>query len=538
MEGNTQKFIKIFRDMYDSEKISFSPDLSFSDVMKDNNSRLEFLIRLLNMNENNIISSECRTLIEENIDFLKSFISGEYNKEIPVPTKYYKDMSDCSIVPRDNELDYLFNLIEANINVFDLLYKDRDIVLKLPDNSFNMNMERVLEVKEKNLAHLIGLTDSQEKDNPNSNLLLKYFLDNVEDHEQYGDTVATQFLHWIISKDGRSEIKKINQITLDFIKKDKKRNPNSYDKDGNIKNIARFKKDFKEATSLDYPIIKFSRYIAKAINNLNYLQLYNINQVILDYNAPIDPNTKKKVENDEKDIFIINTPLKKLISNTKNYTNAYEKIDNLIQLYIDNYGNNTSSLEAYLSSEGINVDDKDIEMYINLKMAYVFVGKHGIEPDQSNAENKISAAIGNSFNRDVHIIGFGTDFDLDEDENIKITDLDESVTNYAHCDTSISVTAADLINKYYKRGRAFFIDKIEDTNGHIIRLSNPIEEIDCYNLFMRVGYDKRHELEMLIDNFSYFARKYHKFKNMMKNNDIAPDNNPDKDYDDTPGKKR
>ena len=518
MISESKKIENLFKAMFNSYNINVNSNVSYNDIMESNNSRLTFLNKLLEEAINNNLSQDLLDILDNNIDFIYSFMNGDFNSELAVPERFFFDMEECTIVPNDQDLDYLFYLIETNLDIYNKLYGNKNILLTLPNMSFNMNMVRVLEIKKRNLPHLMGLTESEQKDNSNSNLLMKYFIEKIENHSKYGETLAEQFLNWVISDEGKSEIKNINKITKDFVNSDRRKYPKSYDEHGNIKDVYSFKKRFKDKTGLEFPIIKYSRYITKCINNINYMNLFNVNQMILDYNAPRDKKSGELLEKDEKDILIINTQIDRLIEKSKAYCELFDNLIKMLRLYDENNKSNPNNLriENTLKKIGININEKDILSYINLIKTHIFVGKHGIMPDDESAITKISNKIGKFFKRDIHIIGFDTDFDKDSNNNSKIIDLDKSSLNYAHCDTSISIKISDLLNKYYKRGRAFFIDKMQDTNEQIIRLSNPVEEINYYNLLVFLGIESNYNKDSLNKNFELFKSQYYVYKNTFK----------------------
>ena len=56
-------------------------------------------------------------------------------------------MDEFSIIPTQEDLKLLFKLVEINTKIFQTYYDNKKFYLILPDNSFNMNMGRILEIK-------------------------------------------------------------------------------------------------------------------------------------------------------------------------------------------------------------------------------------------------------------------------------------------------------------------------------------------------------------------------------------------------------
>jgi len=496
----TRKIEEIFKSLYESEKVSISKYQSFDEIMESNESRIKYLIGLFEKIENDELSEECKKIFTKNIEFLHSFIMGDLNEEFTVPNKFFYDKEECLIIPNEAEIEYLISLIEANKTMFEHLYKNKGITIELPKNSFHQNMRRILEVQEYNLAHLLGLTESEPTPDPSKNVLRKYFMSNVDNTEKYGEKISERLLNWILSEEGKNEIRKLNKITLDFVFEDKKNNPNTYDEKGNIKPKAleKFKNRFKQATGFEYPIIKFSRYITKCINTLNFLNMNNVNQIILDYNAP--PG-----KTDEKDIFIINSSTKLMSKEIVEYIKINNYVLELITRYAANKEN--KEIKEKLDKLGINVFDKDIAEFINLIQTNAFVGKHNISPSRAVALEKIRNIISKQFNKNIHLIGFDTEF------NGNTFDLDTRTTNYSHCDTSISLTASELVGEFYERGRVFFLDKVYDPSGtQLIRISSPKEEIEFIKQMSLVYQTDSKKVSVLKQNLLEFEKRYLKFK--------------------------
>lgn len=332
-------------------------------------------------------------------------------------------------------------------------------------------------------------------------------MEHIENTEQYGDKISERLLNWILSEDGKNELRMLNKITIDFICQDKKKYPNNYDSDGNIKqkSLEKFKIRFKEANGFDFQIIKFSRYITKCINSLNFLNMNNIFQIILDYNAP-------EGKNDEKDIFIVNSPISLISREIKEYVDLNNKIFDIINKYANNDEVLKEKIQDILEEIGIDINDKEIASFINLIQSYDFVGKHGINPNQNIALEKIRNIISEYFGKNIHLIGFDTEFDEQE------IGIEDNTINKAHCDTSIALTAPELVGEYYERGRAFFLDKIYDGNGSgLLRISTPEEEIlylEQMAFLEPQNFEYSNKLKFKLSNFK---NNYLTYKNSLGN---------------------
>lgn len=495
----------IFKELYDSDGIKVRLKNSFNYVMKSNETRLGYLNRLFKLIKNNELNQECCFIFDENIDYLYCFISGEYNNSFVVPKKYFDDKDDCLIVPNNDDLEYLFKLIKSNKTMYDSLYKNKKIMIELPQKTFNQNMIRVLSIEEYNLAHLLGLTDSEPVPDENKNILKKYFMSHVENNERYGEKISERLLNWILSEEGKKELRRLNNITINFINEDKVKYPNNYDSNGNIKSksLEKFKIRFKEANGFEYPIIKYSRYITKCINSLNFFHMNDIYQVILDYNA----SDGKK---DEKDIFIVNSSSSSMYYEIEKYIKLNNNILRLLTCYSNGDDKQKKDIQILLEEIGLDVNDKDMFLFTNLIQTYDFVRKHGINPNLDVPLEKIRNVISEYFDRNINLIGFDTEF------NNQIIELSDSMINSAHCDTSISLTMPELISEYYNRGRPCFLDKIYDSkNGDILRLSIPVEEIRYLEQMNFLEQYNLKDLNRLRNKLVKFTNNYFDYKKSL-----------------------
>lgn len=507
-----QKFYNIFKSLYESSHGIITRDFpTFDDAFEDNSTRVRFIERLFDNIDSEELSDECKEIFQNSIDFLHSYIIGDYSKSIEVPQLFFQDAFDGTYLPNTEDLNYLFSLLESNLRMFHQFYEGKNFLLKMPENSFNKGMNRIIEVREYNLAHLLGLTEHEGKENNESkNLLKKYFFTTVKEREKYGKEEAVQLLNWLITDEGKKEIIKMNNMTHQFIKEDEKSNPNSYI-NGKIKqkSLEQLRIRFKNSTGFDFPIINYSRYIVKCINTLNFLNMNNVNEMILDYNAPLG------IKN-EKDLFLVNCNEKTLEQLSLEYYDLRTCIEKLILEY-SNFPKEPQIIAKLLRKININITDKTIEDFMNLIQSYDFVGKHSIKPSSEQYEEIINQGMNELFHQNIHMIGFGSNFNITSTEgNIECCSLNEKKIMTTHCDTSISISISNLISQYYKLGRAFFIDKISETSGTgYIRVSNLTDEIS----FRKKFNDKvsQQSLEKLSYIKEQFEEKYEIYKNSLNN---------------------
>ena len=491
MIRSANKFTEYFYNLYKANHANIYREKSFEEIFENNKSRLEYLNKLFEEYKNNNMNHFGENVFEETIDYIVSFINGkEKESNMSIPEKYFLDKSLGAIIPSNKEMSFLLKLIETNTKMFEMIYLDNPLYIKLPNGTLNENMTRVLEIKRHNIAHLMGLTEYEDpgSNDPSKNLLKKHFYSIVKDTSVYnGNTDAERLLNWIVSKEGKEEILRIHNITLEFIEKDQKENPNSYI-NGNLKSdyktMEKFKVRYKNFTGLEYPIINFSRLIIKSINVLNFMKLNNLVEVILDFNAP-------RGTYNEKDIFLVNRNSKKVSDKINKFMDL--RTDLLITLYMYANDSKNEELKKKLLENNINVNALNIKDQLNIIKAFDFLGAYNIIPDDSIVDEKIVEAINKHFERNVNLIGFNTDFNND----IEIP-LNKEVQHKAHCDTSISLTIPELIGCYYKYGRTFFLDKIDSDKG-ILMISNINDEIYYLKRVNDIKQDANYDLNYLIE---------------------------------------
>lgn len=484
MIRSSKRFYEYFRGIYEASTGDLQSSKSFEEVFKDNESRLEFILKLFEAFDKNKLSIQSRRIFEETIDYVVAFMNGDRKgRDVKIPAEYHEDESLGAIIPSMEDVEFLLRLIQMNRNVFEMYYKDNLLALTLPDNTFNQNMQRCLEIKEKNLAHLLGLTEHEDpnKPDPNRNLLKKFILSKIANRSDYGYTDSEIVLNWITSEEGQAELLELHKKTLNFVAEDRKKFPNAYDSNGNLKpnsaTVDKFKQRYKAATGYDYPIINFSRFITKSANTLNFLNLNNVVEMILDYNAP-------EGKTNEKDIFLVLGPARKFLTRNNMYMDARSEI--LVAFYEYAFDPNNEDARQLLVAAGIDLRNEKIIDQLNIIKARDFIEYYGINPDDSIIDEQIVSGISGCFEREVHMLGFKTEFNGEKE-----IPLEDMRIHGAHCDTSISLTIPELVGHYYKRGRPFFLDKVESLRAEFGR-------DECYLLISNVR-DEINYLERVID---------------------------------------
>ncbi len=522
MIEQSRRFNEIMRGLYDSHRAKTNQ--SYENIMKDNCSRLDFLNSIFHDYEEGELSPDCRKIFKDNIDFINKFLQGDFKDPLVVPKVLQDDYKKQLIIPNQTEINYMLDLIRVNVEIYRALYKDRNFIIKLPDNSFNMNMSRILSIKEDKVAHLLGLTDSRDSQSEHKNLLKGYFIRTVgEDISKYGDTEATALLNWIISDEGRKEILKLNGLLLDFVEEDRKKHPDSY-VNGNLKNEKsknRFQKDFDQhfaSQGLQYPMIRFSKIFMKCINNFSFLNMEHINSCIVDFNSrqekSSDPDKPPQLEDvDEKDLFLVSVPPELLEKLTEEYINDVTEFEEKVRKYKQGDPKNDQEVEDHLTEMGIT-EGPERTAFLNLAQTYKFVENNGILSDEKayrNAKTMIRNYYEDKYDRVIHLIGFDSYNKTDEQGNPIVSELYESMVHNTHCDTSIGISIGKLVDTYYVRGRAFFLDKVETKDGSYLRISNPTEEISYQRDMLSVGYPDPKRLNALEKKMASFLRRFKRF---------------------------
>ena len=93
MIKESKKFTDIMKELYESKRITTKLNYSFKEMMESNKSRLMFLNELFNDIEVGNLSEECQELFKRNITFIKSFLNGDFKRNISNYLTNHKSIS-------------------------------------------------------------------------------------------------------------------------------------------------------------------------------------------------------------------------------------------------------------------------------------------------------------------------------------------------------------------------------------------------------------------------------------------------------------
>lgn len=587
-------FYNEYKKLFECSQDLLYRKLSFDDVFKDNESRCLFINSLYELRYSQIASEKFNEQFDKSISFITKYMLGELDSQVDIDSRYFDDKEDNTIIPTNDELRTLFHYIECCKMVYEDFYKDKSFILELPKNTFYQNMTRIISIDEKNLAHLLGLTETIGK----PNLLSKYFVwldKNIYNNEylytidengnevlKNGETISIRLLNWILSDEGQREILDLNNAINDFISIDMIKNSNNYENNNKIKskskknvwsrfveykinsydctNLYKFLKDLKNNNQdeICFPILKYSRYMTHTINLLNFLNMSNTSQVILDYNSP---QSEKCV----KDIFFVNSSwkdlkeeYKKYAAFKKGYLKNYEKYlygnsierSKAIQKLLKNgasidkqytshcFPNADKELLDYLKNNPVILSikkEKEIEDKINLDKTRTFLKNQGIiSKREDTSDFFIRRYLKLNPLRKIHLVGFGTYFN-----NNFETELEEFTINKTHCDTSISISTPELVDKYYKYGNYYFLDKIyncetyetinavkdksfiDSSSQNNVRISSIQEELSYLNSYLLINNNKKlQKRKELLEKTYKLLLLYYKYYLVKSENNI------------------
>lgn len=375
-------FYDKLKDFYSNAKAEGFILGTFDETFKDNSSRIGFITNLIDLDMEGKLSSRMHILLSENYEFFINFINGkDSEKPLVVPNSIMNKMTENREIPKEKnlfsqeELMYLLDIIERNYNMCQNNFANKSLYIKLPSESLHHDIYEVLEIREDNIAHLLGLTSETSS-------LTSFYVTLTHD-----DKPAQNIAKFFLSNEGK-------QILL-----------NEYNK--NVEFIKTFKStDFKSSS------IKYASQVKDVLDT--YFLFSNL--------------TKEK-----QSMVEVQFPEYKNFFANKNIIEALQK--NLSYDFMEKFR---------ITNQDLIKQIKNIKNYIISLSDY-----------------------------DLSLIGFGT-------KKVHSISNGKTLVFEKTCKTIITEKTPNILEKYLKDGRIYFIDVILSENGQVLKISNSNEELSFY----------------------------------------------------------
>ena len=262
-------FYDKLKDFYSNAKAEGFILETFDETFKDNSSRIDFITNLIDLDIEGKLSSRMHMLLSENYEFFINFINGkDSEKPLVVPSSIMNKMTENREIPKEKnlfsqeELMYLLDIIERNYNMCQNNFANKTLYIKLHSESLHHDIYEVLEIREDNIAHLLGLTSETSS-------LTSFYVTLTHD-----DKPAQNIAKFFLSNEGKQILLNEYNKNVEFIKTFKST-------DFNL-----FKSEFKKTFGYDYPLFELNKLLIKNISLFDYERL-NFSEVIVDH---IDDN--------------------------------------------------------------------------------------------------------------------------------------------------------------------------------------------------------------------------------------------------------
>lgn len=262
-------FYEKLNDFYSNAKAEGFIVGTFEETFKDNISRIDFIANLIDLDIKGKLSSRMHMLLSENYEFFINFINGEASeKTLIVPSSIMNKITENKEIPKEEnlysqeELMYLLDMIERNYNMCQNNFANKTMYIKLPSESLHHDIYEVLEIRDDNIAHLLGLTSETSS-------LTSFYVSLTHD-----DKPAQNIAKFFLSGEGK-------QILIDEYNKNVEFIKNFKSTDFNL-----FKSEFKKNFGYDYPLFELNKLLIKNVSLFDYERL-NFSEVIVDH---IDDN--------------------------------------------------------------------------------------------------------------------------------------------------------------------------------------------------------------------------------------------------------
>ena len=206
-------FYEKLNDFYSNAKAEGFIVGTFEETFKDNISRIDFIANLIDLDIKGKLSSRMHMLLSENYEFFINFINGEASeKTLIVPSSIMNKITENKEIPKEEnlysqeELMYLLDMIERNYNMCQNNFANKTMYIKLPSESLHHDIYEVLEIRDDNIAHLLGLTSETSS-------LTSFYVSLTHD-----DKPAQNIAKFFLSGEGKQILLNEYNKNVEFIK--------------------------------------------------------------------------------------------------------------------------------------------------------------------------------------------------------------------------------------------------------------------------------------------------------------------------------
>lgn len=438
-------FYDKLKDFYSNAKAEGFILGTFDETFKDNSSRIDFITNLIDLDMEGKLSSRMHMLLSENYEFFINFINGkDSEKPLVVPNSIMNKMTENREIPNEKnlfsqeELMYLLDIIERNYIMCQNNFANKTLYIKLPSESLHHDIYEVLEIREDNIAHLLGLTSETSS-------LTSFYVTLTHD-----DKPAQNIAKFFLSNEGKQILLNEYNKNVEFIK-------NFKSTDFNL-----FKSEFKKTFGYDYPLFELNKLLIKNISLFDYERL-NFSEVIVDH---IDDNINC-------DLYIphYNGDFK---SSSIKYTSQVKDVLDTYFLFSNLTKEKQSMVEVQFPEYKNFFANKNIIEALQKNLSYDFMEKFRItNQDLIKQIKNIKNYIISLSDYDLSLIGFGT-------KRMHSISNGKTLVFEKTCKTIITEKTPNILEKYLKDGRIYFIDVILSENGQVLKISNSNEELSFY----------------------------------------------------------
>lgn len=280
-----QESVNDLTRLYNHAKTVFKIEKSYEEIIKTPEDRIFFLRSIIKSIKDVKEGKEKDKLIkwlDKNIEN----INKDKKNGIDIPNKYIEYYDYIEKAPSIEEIEMYFKILKINIESFQ---KKSNYNFEIPLSELYTKVTEKLSIEPHNIVHMLGLTKTK-KDSIQESILeeikKEYNIDKTLTPEEGIKLISENFEEYKNKYINFAE--KIKRWEETY----KKQKGVKIDENGYIKRDNKYKKAYEKEFGKKY--IYFNQNLAKLISYYNFLNFYNLNEIVVDYE---DKETHKKRNN-------------------------------------------------------------------------------------------------------------------------------------------------------------------------------------------------------------------------------------------------